>query len=365
MRKIILVCFMFIGFILLLVGGWQDMEVLNQLHWEEIVGEIYGQTKVGQSFYSHLNGLNKVSVKMANFRRINTHDIIFHLKINPDEENLPGEFAGPPVGEIYGETKVGQTFYSYGSGLSGIKVLMANYHNRENTHDVIFHLREGPESIKDLRRVVVNASKILDNEYRSFEFDPIPDSKGKTYYFFIESPNSVPGNAITVLYAPGDIYGGGTRFMNGKPVGGDLFFQKINPNDLAKISVNASKIRDMKFHDFTFPPIPDSKGVSYYFYLESPTSVHKNAVTAYYSEVYDYPEGRRFMNSSPAEGDLSFRTYYKTSFKGVVKPFIRHILKDKSFAIFYLILFCLTFLFWVKIVLKRQKISKKERIEHN
>lgn len=341
------------------------MEVLNQLHWEEIVGEIYGETKIGQSFISHLKGLSKISVQMANFRRINTHDIIFHLKINPDEENLPKEFAGPPVGEIYGEMKVGQTFYSYGSGLSGIKVLMVNYHDRENTHDVIFHLRESPGSTKDLRRVVVNTSKILDNEYHIFEFSPIPDSKGKTYYFFIESPNSVPGNAISVRYTPDDSYGGGTQFRNGKSVQGDLLFRKINPNDLAKISVNASKIKDMKFHDFTFPPIPDSVGVSYYFYLESPTSVQKNAVTAYYSEVYDYPEGKRFINDSPVEGDLSFRTYHKVSFKEVVKPFIRRILKDKSFAIFYVILFCLTFLFWVKIVLKRQKISKKERIEHS
>ena len=341
------------------------MEVLNQLQWEEIVGEIYGETKIGQSFYSHIDGLRKISVKMANFRRINTQDIIFHLKINPGEENLPGEFAGPPVGEIYGEIKVGQTFYSYGSGLSGIKVLMANYHDRENTHDVIFHLRKNPESTKDLRRVVVNASEILDNEYHSFEFSPILDSKGKTYYFFIDSPNSVPGNAITIRYTPDDSYGGGTQFRNGKPMEGDLLFQKINPNDLFKMSVNASKIKDMKFHDFTFPPIPDSKGVFYYFYLESPTSVQENAVTAYYSEVYDYPEGRIFLNSSPVEGDLSFRTYYKRSFKGVAKPFIDHILEDKPFAIFYLILFCLTFLFWVKIVLKRQKIDKKERIEHS
>jgi len=359
MKKIILVCLVFVGFILLLFNGWQDMEVLNQLQWEEIIGEIYGETKVGQSFTSHLNGLNKISVKMANFRRLNTHDVIFHLKINPDEENLPKEFAGPPVGEIYGETKVGQSFYSYGSGLSGIKVLMANYHNRENTHNVIFHLMENPKSTKDFRRVVVNASEILDNEYHNFEFNPIPDSKGKTYYFYIESPDSVPGNAITVLYAPDDIYGGGTRFMNSKPVKGDLFFQKINPNDLFKISVNASKIGDMKFHDFIFSPILDSKGVSYYFYLESPASVHKNAVTAYYSKVHDYPEGRMFTNGLPAEGDLSFRTCYKTSFKGIVKPFIHHILKDKSFAVFYLILFCLTFILWIKIVLKRQRISKK------
>ena len=347
--------------LMLLTTGCQEIEMLNQLEWEHTVGEIYGSMKVGQSFVAYKNGLTRVSVKMANYRRRNHYEVIFHLEQLPGEEHLPKEFTGPPVGEIYGHMKVGQTFVSYTSELKGIKLLMANYHNRPNTEDVIFHLRKDLDSKEDLRTLVVNASEILDNEYHKFEFDPLSRSQGKSYYFFIESPTSSPGNAITVRYTPENTYAAGKRFRNHKAVSGDLVFKTIGSSELARVAVNAIRIKDRQFHEFTFPPIPDSGGQSYHFYLESPDSRHGDAVTAYYSTHRNYLAGERFINDEVAPGDLAFRTYYETTFGEVMAPFIRHVQEDKPFLVPFIGAFIVIFVFLIIIALRRLRARGEER----
>jgi len=349
--------------LMFLTTGCLDMERQNQPWLEYHVGEIWGPIKVGQSFVATKNGLRRVSVSMATYGRRNHYDLVFHLEQLPGEEHLPKELAGPPVGEIYGDMKVGQTFVSYASELKGIKLLMANYHSRQNTEDVIFHLRESPGSKEDLRTSVVNASKILDNEYHKFQFDPLTDSQGKRYYFFIESPTSSPGNAITVRRCtPENTYVAGKRFNNHRPASGDLVFKSIGCNELVRVVVNASQIKHIQYQDFAFPPIPDSGGQSYYFYLESPDSRPGDAVTIHYSTRHDYVDGERYMNDEVAPGDLVFRTYYDVTLGEVMAPFVHHVQKDKPFLILFILAYATIFIFLIVVSVKILRARGEKRL---
>lgn len=128
-----------------------------------------------------------------------------------------------PIGEIYGERTVGQSFIATGDKLSRVDVKLATY-ARRNTENVIFQLREAG-STEDIVSITVNAVQIEDNAYHLFEFDPIPDSKGKTYVFTISSLKSKPGNAITIWYSTEDVYCNGTVQISDKPIEGDLSFR--------------------------------------------------------------------------------------------------------------------------------------------
>lgn len=158
-----------------------------------------------------------------------------------------------PVGEISGITTVGQTFISPHANLNAIEINMATY-MRTNTHDVIFHLRSSPNSTVDIVTIRVNAAKIADNKYHRFSFPPIIDSEHISYYFFIESPNSAPGNAITTGYCTKDVYNAGSAYKNHEPMEGDLSFRtyhKLEMSNVASYFLHRMQ-QDMLFFIFYF-----------------------------------------------------------------------------------------------------------------
>jgi len=134
--------------------------------------------------------------------------------------------AEQPVGEIIGGTTFGQTFYSPLPDLSSIDIELATW-GRTNTKDVVFHLRDSPESSNDIVTIHVNAKDVTNNAFNTFKFPPIGNSANRSYYFFIESPESVSGNAITIWSSKNNTYTEGAEYINSKPVAGDLAF-KVN-----------------------------------------------------------------------------------------------------------------------------------------
>lgn len=138
-----------------------------------------------------------------------------------DVEQLRVDLA---AGELAGNATLGQSFVSRHGYLSSIDVQLATY-ARVNTADVVFHLRSDASSGEDLVRIVFNAAQVADNQFRRFDFDPIVESNAKSYFFFFTSPDSIPGNSITVWQATKDVYAGGTAFRNGQPIEGDLVFR--------------------------------------------------------------------------------------------------------------------------------------------
>lgn len=128
------------------------------------------------------------------------------------------------AGQIVGGETVGQTFLSRYNHLHRVDIFMGTY-ARPNTREVIFHLKTAPEAPDDVFALSFNASDVEDYGYHSFAFPPIPDSAGRAFFFYVESPLSVEGNAISIWMQPRDLYPQGTMFRNGVPAGGDLRFQ--------------------------------------------------------------------------------------------------------------------------------------------
>ena len=132
--------------------------------------------------------------------------------------------TGQHAGEIWGGRTVGQTFVAQHDGLQAVDVLLATF-ERHNTHPVVFHLREHPNSNDDLRTVTAAASDIVDNAFHRFSFPPIPDSHHQRFYFFIESPASQAGDAVTAWIGPPGSYQKGSLYLEGQAEEGQLAFQ--------------------------------------------------------------------------------------------------------------------------------------------
>ncbi|WZL73643.1 hypothetical protein QBE52_02595 [Clostridiaceae bacterium 35-E11] len=152
------------------------------------------------------------------------YDFSKYETVEIEKINISQERAEKPVGEIIGRFKVGQTFYSTQDNFSGVYIKFATY-NRNNMEDIIFHLKEEPGSRNDIYTTTFNGMKIIDNEFFKIEIPTIEDSKNKNYYFELESPKSMEGNAITVWSTNIDSYQGGSTHINRKPVEGDLSFK--------------------------------------------------------------------------------------------------------------------------------------------
>lgn len=125
------------------------------------------------------------------------------------------------VGELVGRCRIGQSFVARRDNLHRIDLLVGT-HGRRNTRDVTLHLKESPGAAGDLATASLNASLLVDMEYARFEFEPQPDSRDKSYYLWVESPESVSGDAIT-LWAYGRVdLPHANLYRNGRPVNGQL-----------------------------------------------------------------------------------------------------------------------------------------------
>lgn len=125
--------------------------------------------------------------------------------------------------ELLGGETFGQSFVCTRNNLYRIDLGTATY-ARVNSAPVIFHLRSSPVSDTDIISLTIPGPEIQNERPTTIQFPPLANSKGQTFYFFIESPEGVPGNAITV-YANGyDQYPDGTAYRNGQAVAGDLVF---------------------------------------------------------------------------------------------------------------------------------------------
>ena len=104
--------------------------------------------------------------------------------------------------------------------MSGIKILIATY-ARVNTCEVTLELFDQDNNLIASQKA--DGSKLEDNSYFSFMFDPINDSKGKTYYLKIKS-DGTEENSITAWMSNEDAYADGKFYINDQESTGDLCF---------------------------------------------------------------------------------------------------------------------------------------------
>lgn len=131
--------------------------------------------------------------------------------------------------EIQGDQTIGQSFVAPHDNLNRVDIRLMTY-NRENSQDVIFRLFEIPPNSdnpltgQEKASITFNAADVTDQTWYRFNFPPISNSAQKSYFFMLESPNSTPGDAITVSGMQRDIYQAGTAYLGNIPVTADLAF---------------------------------------------------------------------------------------------------------------------------------------------
>lgn len=128
------------------------------------------------------------------------------------------------VGEVTGDKEIGQTVRPKEAEWSQIEVGFATFSSRKNTKDVLLHIKESPNATEILRTVKVNARDIVDNEWQPFVFEPIENAADRDFYVAIVSPDSVPGNAVTVRYIDIDVREG-QMFVDGVAKEGDIAYR--------------------------------------------------------------------------------------------------------------------------------------------
>jgi hypothetical protein len=147
-------------------------------------------------------------------------------------EGQPINFRLEPTAEqqIWGERFISQSFVAPRNGLNRIDVLFQTY-ERPNSHDVIVSLLEIlPDASHPWQGPVIfeqifNAATLPDRSWHSFEFASIANSAGKTYLINIRSPQSTPGDAITVGGIEWNAYAPGSAFLGPVPARADIAFR--------------------------------------------------------------------------------------------------------------------------------------------
>ena len=148
---------------------------------------------------------------------------VYRLEREEEVYQLMGELTG---GQVYG-----QTFQSTAPNLCCIDVLFATF-GRVNTPDLVFRLKESTGSEVDIVTRTVSASKLHDNRFYPFTFPSLPDSAGKCYYFSVESPGAVWGDAVGLWTFVDAQDAAGTMYKNNQSTTGRLaytaHYEKLN-----------------------------------------------------------------------------------------------------------------------------------------
>ena len=118
---------------------------------------------------------------------------------------------------------------------------------------MIFTLYREPE-MTEVARVVINARDLHDVSHVTFRFPSIPDSVNARYRFTLTSPDSTPGNAVTIWYAPADVYAAGAHYEGDKAM--DVRFPPVaaTADRYLKVIVRADRKAVTTFWSRLRPP---------------------------------------------------------------------------------------------------------------
>ena len=133
------------------------------------------------------------------------------------------EQASGLAGELLDGHSFGQTFAPQYDGLHRVDLYTATY-ARENTRPVVFRVMAAPGAAEELVRLELPAAQISNSGPTVITFQPLADTAGRMLYFSVESPGSVPGDAVTIYRHEEDVYLGGEMFVDGQAAGGDIAF---------------------------------------------------------------------------------------------------------------------------------------------
>jgi len=130
--------------------------------------------------------------------------------------------SGNCLYQIYEDRKIGQTFISNKDNLNIIILDLRNA-MLKNEQSIFFYLKEVGTD-RDLREIQINGLNVGDPGSVRLQFEPISDSAGKSYYFYLESPSSTVFDAVEIFHSPKDVYSEGEMMVNGQKLEGELRF---------------------------------------------------------------------------------------------------------------------------------------------
>jgi hypothetical protein len=140
-----------------------------------------------------------------------------------------------PVGEILPDQPVSQTFQAQSPDLRQILLSVYTY-GRVNTCNLNVRLEE-LATAKLVAQRIYNCSDLKDNSPLDFSFAALADSRDRKYRLILNSSDSKPGQAVSVIFKPELNYPAGQLTVRGQVEKGGLdfdFFEGVPANFMAK-----------------------------------------------------------------------------------------------------------------------------------
>jgi hypothetical protein len=136
---------------------------------------------------------------------------------------------GNPMGEarsaeLSAGSQVGQSFVAVLPGLSAVEVTLDTT-ALTSPQRLTLRLKEAPGAATSLAARTVETGPEAPVTSLRVDLVRIPDSKGKTFYFVLQAPDALPGQSLAARYSPSAAVEGGSAYVNGQAVPGDLQFQ--------------------------------------------------------------------------------------------------------------------------------------------
>jgi GT2 family glycosyltransferase len=123
------------------------------------------------------------------------------------------------VGAIMGDYKIGQKFKCRYPNLTSIELIFGTY-ARSNEHTIKFKMFDGFSDDLIVEKDI-DASILVDNRWFEITFKPIINSEGRPFYFYFEAKDATPSNCIT-LFKDDEVDDYGKIWNNGLAVEGSL-----------------------------------------------------------------------------------------------------------------------------------------------
>lgn len=157
--------------------------------------------------------------------------------------------SSPPISNNFGPINdslaVGQTFAVERDGLFRISVVMAAQESSGDA-EVTFTLRETPEGeplrtvkrrVADLPsgKVAIYSPGTITERWHSFEFEPVPDSAGRRFYFSLDGMGVPIENGVGALMFFHNRYQEGQAYQNGKPLNAHVVFRAYSRGQVSDL----------------------------------------------------------------------------------------------------------------------------------
>lgn len=163
------------------------------------------------------------------------------------------------------EKSVGQTFIASFDNIYSIEVF-ANNPKLLYESPLLFKLKKQRGDLKDIVTIPFGGKNIGTNFWLRLRFNPIADSRNKTYYFEISTVEATSSGNLEISYSSQDTYPYGNLFINEQKSDGDLTFRVYYKTSILKF------ISDSTF-DFVDRLRKDQQFVVFYSLLLVATSL--------------------------------------------------------------------------------------------